>query len=129
MDSNQVSRRKFFKGAGLVGAFATGLMAPVVIREVKETQIVNASIPTVDPEIVSKIEKTPASTLSLMRTYGEVKPPEPHCPDSPYVMCIGPNQNQFVPGTEKHVDVKMVPGPDGELYLNINGSWKRVLTT
>ena len=126
MDSNQISRRKFFKGAGLVGAFATGLMAPVVIREVKE---VNAPKPTVNPEVISEIEKTSASTLVLARTYGEVKPPEPHCPDSPYVMCIGPNQNQFVPGTEKHVDVKMIPGPDGELYLNINGVWKRVLTT
>ena len=129
MDSNQVSRRKFFKGAGLVGAFATGLMAPVVIREVKETQIISGPKPTVDPEVIAKIEKTSGTTLSLMKTYGEVKPPEPHCPDSPYVLCVGPNQNQFVPGTEKHVDVKMMPGPDGELYININGSWKRVLTT
>jgi hypothetical protein len=34
----------------------------------------------------------------------------------------------FVPGTENQQSVKMVPGPDGELYLNINGQWKRVLT-
>ena len=35
---------------------------------------------------------------------------------------------RFVPGTEKQVSVKMVPGPDGELYINVNGQWKRVLT-
>ena len=42
---------------------------------------------------------------------------------------IGLNQKKFVPGTEKQVNVKFVPGPDGELYLNINGQWKKVLTT
>jgi hypothetical protein len=36
---------------------------------------------------------------------------------------------RFVPGTEKQVSVKMVPGPDGELYINVNGQWKKVLTT
>ena len=35
---------------------------------------------------------------------------------------------RFIPGTEKQVSVKMVPGPDGELYINVNGQWKRVLT-
>ena len=35
---------------------------------------------------------------------------------------------RFVPGTEKQVSVKMVPGPDGELYINVNGQWKKVLT-
>lgn len=41
---------------------------------------------------------------------------------------VGLSGKKFVPGTEKHVDVKLVPGPDGELYLNINGQWKKVLT-
>lgn len=42
---------------------------------------------------------------------------------------IGGKNKQFVPGTENEVSVKMVPGPDGELYLNVNGQWKRILTT
>lgn len=42
---------------------------------------------------------------------------------------IGGKTKQFVPGTENEVSVKMVPGPDGELYLNVNGQWKRILTT
>ena len=45
---------------------------------------------------------------------------------SPYGNLYG--GKRFVPGTEKQVNVKMVPGPDGELYINVNGQWKRVLT-
>jgi hypothetical protein len=84
----------------------------------------------------------------LTQTYGEIEPPKPP-PAQPlgsYVISngvcsnpgltlthdgninIGLNQKKFVPGTEKQVDVKLVPGPDGELYLNINGQWKKVLT-
>ena len=47
---------------------------------------------------------------------------------SPYGNLYGSGGNKFVPGTEKQVSVKMVPGPDGELYINVNGQWKRVLT-
>jgi hypothetical protein len=42
---------------------------------------------------------------------------------------IGGNNRQFVPGTENEVSVKMVVGPDGELYLKVKDQWKRVLTT
>ena len=46
-------------------------------------------------------------------------------------LVVRPNNKEFVEGTEKtiDVDVKLVPGPDGELYLNVNGQWKKVLTT
>ena len=47
---------------------------------------------------------------------------------SPYGNLYGSGGKRFVPGTEKHVSVKMVPGPDGELYIIVNGQWKRVLT-
>ena len=39
------------------------------------------------------------------------------------------NQKKFVEGTETTQSVKMVPGPDGELYVQINGQWKKLLTT
>ena len=42
---------------------------------------------------------------------------------------IGGKNKQFVPGTENEVSVKMVVGPDGELYLKVKDEWKRVLTT
>lgn len=45
---------------------------------------------------------------------------------SPYGNLYG--GKRFVPGTEKQVSVSMVPGPDGELYIKVNGQWKKVLT-
>jgi hypothetical protein len=42
---------------------------------------------------------------------------------------IGGKNKPFVPGTENEVSVKMVVGPDGELYLKMKDQWKRVLTT
>ena len=42
---------------------------------------------------------------------------------------MGTNYKKFVEDTKKTVNVKMMPGPDGELYVNVNGQWKRLLTT
>lgn len=142
-------RRNFLKGFGLVGAVATGFYAPVVIEKVKEASTI---VPTADPKVLAQIAEQVPPTLTLTSTYGEVAPPPPpkaFNPESPYVfagasgaitsayligsssggVCINNQSKQFVPGTEKQVDVKMVPGPDGELYLNIKGVWKKVLTT
>jgi hypothetical protein len=144
-------RRNFLKGFGLVGAVASGFYAPVVIEKVKE---VSAPVPLADPKILAQIAEQAPATLTLTSTYGEVAPPpppKPYCPESPYVfigsdssftsssslyvmqeasggLCVNNTKTKFVPGTEKQVDVKMVPGPDGELYLNVNGVWKKVLT-
>lgn len=149
-------RRGFLKGFGLIGAVAAGVSAPVVIEKVREVQLPPIT-PTVDPKIISQIEEINPSTLSLSQTYGEIEPPRPppvvHNPfgsSGGYIVSnggigstqtgsalvlghdgnikVGLSGKKFVPGTEKHVDVKLVPGPDGELYLNINGQWKKVLT-
>jgi hypothetical protein len=150
-------RRGFLKGFGLIGAVAAGVSAPVVIEKVREVQLPPIT-PTVDPKIISQIEEINPSTLSLAQTYGEIEPPKPPpvvhntfgtsgsyivsnggTIGSSYVnsalvlghdgnIKVGLSNKKFVPGTEKHVDVKLVPGPDGELYLNINGQWKKVLT-
>jgi hypothetical protein len=109
---------------------------------------------TVDPAIISLIEEQASNHLQLTHTYGEIAPPPPPLPSSlngsvlvsnwatggtttgSFLQInanggvnIGGNNKQFVPGTENEVSVKMVPGPDGELYLNVNGQWKRILTT
>ena len=39
------------------------------------------------------------------------------------------SRSKYIPGTEKHVFVKLIAGPDGELYLGMDGQWKKVLTT
>ena len=146
------ARRGFLKGFGLLGAVVAGYHAPTVMAKQPEPSPVIDNIPKVDPKIIAQIEKINPSTLSLTQTYGEIEPPKPP-PTWPtfqrgeYVISgssggpnpgltlthdgninIGLNQKKFVPGTEKQVDVKLVPGPDGELYLNINGQWKKVLT-
>jgi hypothetical protein len=108
---------------------------------------------TVDPAVIRQLEEQHTSSLALKQTYGEIAPPPPPPKEAMRItsdgalcfvgstvassvltlnpsggVCIGGNQKQFVPGTEKQVDVKMVPGPDGELYLKVNGQWKKVLT-
>ena len=145
-------RRNFVKGFGLLSAVLAGgaavsaqssdavLGSPVV----PDPDLTPVS-PAIDPSIVSKLEED-STSLSLTRTYGELAPPEPQPAYDGYFignstgyteamrltasggLMIGNNNKKFVPGTEKQVNVKMVPGPDGELYLNLNGKWKRVLT-
>ena len=126
------SRRDFFrggaKGAGLLGAFAAGLAAPIVIEKTKEIHVktLEPSVPTVDPKVVEKIkESVPSGILELHRTYGEVVPPKPN--SSPFVITNG--GPKLVPGTENNVRVGMMVGPDGELYIRVKDDWKRVLTT
>lgn len=150
MDTSK--RRGFLKGFGLIGAVAAGFSAPVVIEKVREVQLPPVT-PTIDPEIVAQIEEVDPTTLSLSQTYGVIEPPKPPpvvyntfgssgnyiignggISNSSLVLGhdgnlkIGLSGKKFIPGTEKQVDVKLVPGPDGELYLNINGQWKKVLT-
>ena len=149
METNK--RRNFLKGFGILGAFTAGAVAPVVVRNVTETKVVTAPTPTIDPNVLATLEEQAPATLQLQATYGEVAPPPPPptyegmyvvgsnmgigstqermrlCADGSTMMLF--NQKQFVPGTENQQSVKMVPGPDGELYLNINGQWKKVLTT
>ena len=148
METNK--RRNFLKGFGIIGAFAAGATAPVVVKHVKETKVVNAPIPTIDKDVLAILEEQAPPTLQLQATYGEVAPPPPPtytnsgyfvvgsdtvssqermrlCSDGNTMLLFNPKK--FVPGTENQQSVKMVPGPDGELYLNINGQWKKVLTT
>jgi len=147
-------RRKFLRNGGLLGMFAMGAATPVVIEKVRETQV-PAPVAGVDPNIIKQIEEICPANVTFCSTYGEIAPPPPPPPPlstnsfytvgssnlsySGYneVMRIdssgnlgigGGSSKRFVPGTEKQVSVKMVPGPDGELYINVNGQWKRVLT-
>lgn len=145
-------RRNFVKGFGLLSAVLAGGAAvsaqssdAVLGSPVVPNPDLTPVSPAIDPSIVSKLEED-STSLSLTRTYGELAPPEPQPLYGGYVignsvgytetmrlsatggLMIGNNNKKFIPGTEKQVNVKMVPGPDGELYLNLNGKWKRVLT-
>ena len=144
-----LERRKFLRSGGLLGFLAMGATAaPVVVEKIREVPVpVPAPVATVDPEILTLLEEQAPPTLCLMATYGEIVPPPPPTTYNGIYAISGGNIGQermrissdgsttmlingknFVPGTENQQSVKMVPGPDGELYLNINGQWKRVLT-
>lgn len=133
--------------------FAMGAATPVVIEKIRETQV-PLPVAGVDPNIIKQIEEICPPNVTFCSTYGEIAPPPPPSPPNAYqfagnsyneVMRLDSSGNlgigtssvygnlyngtkRFVPGTEKQVSVKMVPGPDGELYINVNGEWKRVLT-
>jgi hypothetical protein len=144
-------RRKFLRNGGLLGAFALGAATPVVIEKVRETQV-PTPVAGVDPNIIKQIEEICPANVTICSTYGEIAPPPPPSPPNAYqfvgnsneVMRLSSNGSlgigvsspygnlyggkRFVPGTEKQVSVSMVPGPDGELYIKVNGEWKKVLT-
>ena len=144
-----LERRKFLRSGGILGFIAMGATAaPVVVEKIKEVPVpVPAPVATADPNVIAVLEEQAPATLCLLATYGEIVPPPPPptyngiyvisgsstgqermriSSDGSTTMLI--NGKNFVPGTEKQQSVKMVPGPDGELYLNINGQWKKVLT-
>lgn len=144
-----LERRKFLRSGGILGFIAMGATAaPVVVEKIKEVPVpVPAPVVTADPKVLVLLEEQAPPTLCLMATYGEIAPPPPPPAYNGMFVISGGNIGQermrissdgsttmlmtgknFVPGTENHQSVKMVPGPDGELYLNINGQWKRVLT-
>jgi hypothetical protein len=123
--------------------------APVVVEKIRETQV-PAPVAGVDPNIIKQIEQVGPANVTFTSTYGKIAPPPPPPQfngssffvvgssggsynevmriDSTGNLGIGGSTKRFVPGTEKQVSVKMVPGPDGELYINVNGQWKKILT-
>lgn len=133
--------------------FAMGAATPIVIEKIRETQV-PTPLAGVDPNIIKQIEEVCPAYVTFISTYGEIAPPPQFNGSSFYTVgsSAGYNEvmridssgnlgigtsspygnlfgsNKFVPGTEKQVSVKMVPGPDGELYINVNGQWKKVLT-
>lgn len=130
--------------------FAMGAATPVLAEKIREIQV-PTPLAGVDPNIIKQIEEICPANVTFTSTYGEIAPPPPS--NGSFFYTVGNNEvmrldssgslgigtsspygnlfngtKRFVPGTEKQVNVKMVPGPDGELYINVNGQWKRVLT-
>ena len=120
------TRRNFFKYLGLAGGVATGgVVAAVAVLPNPENK-----------EVIDKIKKNKEGTLSFHTTYGEeVK--ERMRITSDLDLHLGtetPSQKLYVyqpnymPGTTKQVTVDFKPGPDGELYLKVNGKWRKIVT-
>jgi hypothetical protein len=119
------TRRKFFKYLGLgAGVAAGGAVAAASV------------LPDSDKcKAVKEIEtnRTYAGSLTLQQGYG-VKEEVQFVRSSTNDMFILDNKGSvsigtFAPKTPlKMTSVSMVPGPDGELYLNVNGKWRKIVT-
>lgn len=109
------TRRNFFKYIGLASgaAYCGSVTAATLIATSGKS------------DAVKQIEQSAGTNLSLTNTYGErIKPKTSHLSN---VIFTGSGPS-YVPGTMKVAQVGMVAGPDGELYLNINGKWRKVVT-
>ena len=115
---NTTGRRNFAKSLGLVGLLAVGVEG---YKQAKERIVYKQDeLPTA--ELEKQLENKPV--LQLQATYGEELPPtQLYGTNSMYVFNVGPN---YKPGTEKSVAVKIVPGPDGKLYVKENAIWRKM---
>lgn len=110
------TRRNFVKGLGLSGLFLAGVAG---YKEVKERIVYKQDeLPT--KELEEQLNTKPV--LQLTATYGEEMPPQTYHGTQYLITGLGPN---YKPGTEKTVDVKIVPGPDGKLYVKENDKWRK----
>jgi hypothetical protein len=114
-----LSRRNFVKGLGISGLFLAGVAG---YEQAKERIVYKQDeLPTA--ELEKQLEGKPV--LQLMATYGEELPPPTYSYNGhPYlVFHSGP---QYKEGTKKEVNVRMVPGPDGKLYVKENDTWRKI---
>jgi len=109
------SRRNFLKGLGISGLFLAGASAYKKTVVYKQDEI-----PT--KELEAQLDNKPV--FSLHTTYGEELPPEQiYGTNNMYILGLGP---RYKPGTEKQVSVKLIPGPDGKLYVKENDTWRKI---
>ena len=114
--SDKLSRRSLIKGLGLSGLFLAGVEG---YKQAKERIVYKQDeLPT--KELEEQLEKK--QLLQLTATYGEEIPPEKVL-GYPYTFHFGPTYKE---GTEKRVQVNIVPGPDGKLYVKENDTWRKM---
>lgn len=111
------ARRNFLKGLGLGGLFLAGVEG---YKQAKERIVYKQDeLPT--KELEAQLNTKPV--LQLSATYGEELPPQTYHGTNYIITGLGPN---YKPGTEVKVDVKIVPGPDGKLYVKENDTWRKI---
>jgi hypothetical protein len=111
------SRRNFAKGLGLTGLFLAGVAG---YKEAEERIVYKQDeLPT--KELEEQLNTKPV--LQISATYGEELPPVQSYYGNMVFTGFGP---KYKPGTEKHVSVNIVPGPDGKLYVKENDNWRKI---
>lgn len=141
-------RRKFLARGGLISAFIGGVVsAPIVVEKIKEIRV-EPEKQTIDPQIEAKLEEFgSSSTFQLTKSYGEIEDVEVKptnyiflpadtprlfvSRDGPVTVhgSLGTTTKRIKSETLYESSVGIVPGPDGNLYVKINGKWQKVLTT
>jgi hypothetical protein len=116
--TEKVTRRNFAKSLGLFGLVAAGVEG---YKKAKEVVVYKQDeLPT--KELEEQLNTKPV--LQLSATYGEEVPPSKiYGTNNMYILNTGP---VYKPGTEKTVDVRIVPGPDGKLYVKENDTWRKI---
>lgn len=120
-------RRKFLKGAGLLGTLVAGVYTGMTTA--------SNTAPTITPEIkeadISHLAPAQTNISSLMLT-ADNRPPKPvekneFCINpSPYTTLHIGNPTFMCPSEELN-SVKMSVGKDNRLWINVDGNWKRVV--
>ena len=110
------TRRNFFQLLGLgAGAAALGgkAVAATIIPNKEKT------------DAVKKIEENNNSygEVTIQRDYGQGRNYDFFIDSSGNVRDIPTS-----PPARKMSEVSMTPGPDGELYLKLNGKWRKIVT-
>ena len=111
-----MERRKFFQLLGLgAGAAALGgkAVAATIISNKEKT------------DAVKKIEENNNSygEVTIQRDYGQGRNYDFFIDSSGNVRDIA------APSPARKIsEVSMTPGPDGELYLKLNGKWRKIVT-
>ena len=111
----KATRRSFAKTLGLAGLLVAGVEG---YKEVKE-RIVYKQDEIPSEELQKQIDTKPV--LQLRATYGT---PKPVTPWSQYTI-VGFGE-EYVEGTRKEVQVDIVPGPDGKLYVKELDKWRKI---
>ena len=125
------TRRSFFKYLGLgAGVAAGGVVAAAAVLPDTEKQ-----------NTIKQIQDAGYNgKMMLGATYGKVAPIVPTAKvtrtsstsgtieftSPPHNLIYSPTN--FVEGTRKDVQITLTVGPDGNLYLNQNGKWARIVT-
>ena len=103
------TRRSFFKFLGLgAGVTAGGVVVAAAV------------LPDTDKS--KAIQEIKAAGFNGRLTLGSEYGVQHHTPGQVFA------QYQFVPDTRQNVKVTFAVGPDGNLYLNQNGKWAKIVT-
>ena len=117
-----MDRRAFLRNGGLFGALLGAASVPTVVDRMTIAATPKSGV---SEETVAELESNPM-TLHLQAGYGEK---QSEAQERMRITSEGGFYFNPQPEYNKTVTAAIKPGPDGELYIKTNDTWKRILTT